>query len=214
MKRLRAVADVDVIDDAILWRKERLLEIIGNYEGVIIAVPPFDREIIARANRLKVISRRGVGYDNVDLKAAKGYMARYYNRYQGVTKYRDAMIEMARKKGYVSTLFNRRRYLPDIQHSNRVIRSEAERMAINTPIQGTSADLIKKAMINIYQRLNKEGFESKMLLQVHDELVFEVPVQELDTVIPMIREEMEGVCTLAVPLKVDIRKGRNWGEAH
>ena len=150
----------------------------------------------------------------IDLKAAKDYMARYYDRYQGVTRYRNAVIEMARKKGYVSTLFNRRRYLPDIQHSNRVIRAEAERMAINTPIQGTAADLIKKAMINIYQRLNREDFKSKMLLQVHDELVFEAPVQELDTVIPMIREEMEGVCALAVPLKVEIRKGRNWGEAH
>ncbi|GAI94568.1 unnamed protein product, partial [marine sediment metagenome] len=124
------------------------------------------------------------------------------------------VIDNARKKGYVTTLFNRRRYLPDIQHGNNRIRSEAERMAINTPIQGTAADLIKKAMINIHQRLNQNGLRTRMLLQVHDELVFEVPEEELDAVIPMVREEMEGIYPLRVPLKVDINKGRNWDEAH
>ena len=124
------------------------------------------------------------------------------------------MIETAKKSGYVTTLFNRRRYLPDIEHSNNRIRSEAERMAINTPIQGTAADLIKKAMINIHGRLNREGFKSRMLLQVHDELVFEVPEQELERIMPVIKEEMEGVYALRVPLKVDINKGRNWDEAH
>ncbi|MBW1850265.1 MAG: DNA polymerase I [Deltaproteobacteria bacterium] len=150
----------------------------------------------------------------IEPKKAKDYIDIYYKRYQGVARYREEMIETARKQGYVTTLFNRRRYLPDIQHGNRVIRAEAERMAVNTPIQGTAADLIKKAMINIYQRLIKEGFRSKMLLQVHDELVFEVPEEELDTVVPMIKEEMEGVYSLRVPLKVDINKGRNWDEAH
>jgi len=150
----------------------------------------------------------------IDLKTAKDYIGRYYDRYQGVTRYRNAMIEMAQKIGYVTTLFNRRRYLPDIHHPNRVIRAEAERMAINTPIQGTAADLIKKAMINIHQRLKQERFGSKMLLQVHDELVFEVPEKELDAVIPIVKEEMEGVYALRVPLKVDIHEGKNWDEAH
>ena len=150
----------------------------------------------------------------IDLKTAKNYIASYYERYQGVARYRDEMIETARKEGFVTTLFNRRRYLPDIQHSNRIIRAEAERMAINTPIQGTAADLIKKAMITIHQRLNQQGYRSKMLLQVHDELVFEVPEEELDTVIPIIKAEMEGVYPLRVPLKVDVSKGRNWDEAH
>ena len=150
----------------------------------------------------------------VDLKTAKNYISSYYARYQGVARYRDEMIETARKQGYVSTLFNRRRYLPDIQHSNRIIRAEAERMAINTPIQGTAADLIKKAMIIIHRRLNQQGYSTKMLLQVHDELIFEVPEQELDMVVPMIKEEMEGVYSLRVPLMVDISKGRNWDEAH
>ena len=87
-------------------------------------------------------------------------------------------------------------------------------MAVNTPIQGTAADLIKKAMINIHSRLIQEDFQTKMLLQVHDELVFEVPEEELDTVVSMVRREMEGVYPLRVPLKVDIKKGRNWDEAH
>ena len=150
----------------------------------------------------------------IDLKTAKKYISMYYERYQGVARYRQEMIETAHKNGYVSTLFNRRRYLPDINHSNHVIRAEAERMAINTPIQGTAADLIKIAMINIYRKLNRKGLRAKMLLQVHDELVFEIPEDEMDIVVPMIKNEMEGVYTLSVPLKVDINIGRNWEEAH
>ncbi len=150
----------------------------------------------------------------IDHKTAKNYIAAYYDRYKGVARYREEIIETVTKMGYVSTLFNRRRYLPDIKHGNRVIRAEAERMAVNTPIQGTAADLIKRAMINIHGRLKEEGFRTKMLLQVHDELVFEAPEGELGKVVPMIREEMEGVFDLRVPLKVDVHKGRNWEEAH
>jgi DNA polymerase-1 len=150
----------------------------------------------------------------IDHKTAKNYINAYYERYQGVVRYKEEMIKNARNNGYVTTLFNRRRYLPDIQHSNNRIRSEAERMAINTPIQGTAADLIKKAMINIQRRLDQENLRAKMLLQVHDELVFEVPEEELDVLEPMVRQEMEGVYPLSVPLKVDIRRGKNWDEAH
>ena len=150
----------------------------------------------------------------IEHKTAKNYIDAYYERYQGVARYREKTIKKAREKGYVSTLFGRRRYLPDIQHGNNRIRSEAERMAINTPIQGTAADLIKKAMINIHNRVKEEKLGSKMLLQVHDELVFEVPEEELDELVPMIKEEMERVYPLSVPLKVDINKGRNWDEAH
>jgi DNA polymerase-1 len=150
----------------------------------------------------------------IDLKSAKNYIEAYYDRYLGVVRYKQEMIASARTKGYVTTLFNRRRYLPDIEHSNRVIRAEAERMAINTPIQGTAADLIKKAMINIHNRLKIEGFRTNMLLQVHDELVFEVPENELEKAMILIRDEMEGVYPLNVPLKVDMAKGRNWEETH
>jgi DNA polymerase-1 len=150
----------------------------------------------------------------IDLKTAKDYIARYYERYQGVVRYREEMVAFAKEKGYVTTLFNRRRYLPDIQHQNRIIQAEAERMAINTPIQGTAADLIKKAMIRIHERLKAEKFKTRMLLQVHDELVFEVPEKELKRISKLVQEEMEGVYNLRVPLKVDIKTGKNWDEAH
>lgn len=150
----------------------------------------------------------------IDNKTAKSYIDTYYRRYEGVAKFREEMVARARDKGYVTTLFNRRRYLPDIQHGRPRIRAEAERMAVNTPIQGTAADLIKKAMINIDDRLKRERTRTKMLLQVHDELVFEVPEEEIDTLSALIREEMEGVHPLAVPLKVDINVGKNWDEAH
>jgi DNA polymerase-1 len=147
-------------------------------------------------------------------REAKAYIEAYYRKYQGVAQFKEEMIRMAREKGYVTTLLNRRRYLPDILHKNRVIQSESERMAINTPIQGTAADLIKLAMIRIAERLKENDFASRMLLQVHDELVFEVPEPELDRLIPMVRKEMEGVYPLRVPLKVDMGYGKNWGEAH
>jgi DNA polymerase-1 len=150
----------------------------------------------------------------IDMKTAKEYIESYYKRYSGVAKYREDMVKSAVENGYVTTLFNRRRYLPEIKSENSRIRSESERIAVNTPIQGTAADLIKKAMINIHERLKREGYRSRMLLQVHDELLFEVPEDELEAITPVIKREMEEVYSLAVPLKVDINHGGNWGEAH
>ncbi len=181
------------------------------------AVTPNMRRI-AKAINFGIIygmgARRLAEELGIDHGTAKSYIDTYYTRYQGVGRYREEMLASARTKGYVSTLFNRRRYLPQINDSDQRVRSEAERMAINTPIQGTAADLIKKAMINITQRLKREGSETKMLLQVHDELVFEVPAKEIEAVGAMVKEEMEGVHPLDVPLKVDIKTGRNWEEAH
>ncbi|HYY15237.1 MAG TPA: DNA polymerase, partial [Gammaproteobacteria bacterium] len=108
----------------------------------------------------------------------------------------------------------RRRYLPELFSDNQGVRAAAENMAINTPVQGSSADLIKLAMINIHNRFRREGMRAQMLLQVHDELVFEVPVAELDTVKPLVVEEMERAVRLDVPVKVDVGIGRNWFEAH
>jgi DNA polymerase-1 len=150
----------------------------------------------------------------IDHKSAKEYIETYYQRYSGVARYRADIMEETRERGYVSTLFNRRRYLPNIHHEKQRVRAEAERMAINTPIQGTAADIIKKAMINIYNRLERETFRTKLLLQVHDELVFEVPEDEIEPIQAMVKEEMEGVHKLRVPLVVDIHMGRNWDEAH
>ncbi len=150
----------------------------------------------------------------IDQKTAKSYIEAYFKRYQGVARYREDMIREAREKGYVKTLFGRRRYLPDIRQESGMARAEAERMAINTPIQGTAADLIKKAMINIHRRFREQKFKSRMLLQVHDELVFETPEEETGAVIVAIKEEMEHVHSLRVPLEVEIGKGKNWEEAH
>ncbi|MDZ7343543.1 MAG: DNA polymerase [candidate division KSB1 bacterium] len=114
----------------------------------------------------------------------------------------------------MTTLLNRRRYLPDINSDNRRVREFAERTAINTPIQGTAADLIKVAMINIYRRLRREKMRSRMILQVHDELVFEAPEEELADLGKLVREEMSQAIRLEVPIKVDIGIGKKWLEAH
>ncbi len=151
---------------------------------------------------------------NIDIKLAKAYLEAYYERYPGVLRYRKETVEKARRDGYVTTLFNRRRYLPNIGSENKGLMSEAERAAINTPIQGTAADLIKKAMVNIRDRFRREGLGAKILLQVHDELLFEVPEGELEKTKKAVVEEMEGVYRLKVPLKVDVGYGRNWYEAH
>jgi DNA polymerase-1 len=150
----------------------------------------------------------------IDIKTAKNYIESYYKKYSGLAKYREETIGFARERGYVTTLFGRKRYLPDIRHDNRMVQANAERMAVNTTIQGTAADLIKKAMINIHERIRNERLESKMILQVHDELVFEVPEKELEVIVPLIKHEMERVYSLKVPLKVEIGKGQNWDEAH
>jgi DNA polymerase-1 len=145
---------------------------------------------------------------------AQAYIANYFQKYHGVRDYIDKSLELARERGYVTTLMNRRRYLPDIGGSNRSVRQFAERIAINAPIQGTAADLIKVAMINIHRRLLQEKRKTKLILQIHDELVFEVPEKELGPIKIMVKEEMEGVVKLYIPLKVDVGVGKNWAEAH
>jgi DNA polymerase-1 len=145
---------------------------------------------------------------------AQAYIANYFQKYHGVRDYIDSSLETAREKGYVTTLMNRRRYLPDIKSPNRSVRQFAERIGINAPIQGTAADLIKVAMIRIHRRLIQEKRETKLILQIHDELVFEVPEGELEGVRAIVKEEMEGVTKLVIPLKVEVGTGKNWAEAH
>jgi DNA polymerase-1 len=138
----------------------------------------------------------------------------YFERYQGVRRFLDETIEGARKSGFVSTLLSRRRYLPDLASKNRTLRQAAERMAVNSVIQGSAADLIKQAMVEVDEALADEGLSSRMILQVHDELVFEVPEAEVETLEGLVRARMEGVFALRVPLVVDVGRGRNWREAH
>lgn len=150
----------------------------------------------------------------INKKMAQVYLDNYYKRYKGVKDFKEKIISQAKEDGYVTTLLKRRRYLPNIDSDNGNIRSEAERAAVNTPIQGTAADLIKMAMINISEKLKIDNLMSKMLLQVHDELIFEIPYDELNVVKSIVKNEMESVYPLSVPLKVDINWGKNWDEAH
>jgi len=138
----------------------------------------------------------------------------YFASYPGVQEFMSNIIEFARDNGYVTTLLNRRRYLPEINSDNRRIREFAERTAINTPIQGSAADLIKVAMINIQNEIARKSFRSKMIMQVHDELVFEVPKDELEQMKALVRAEMENAISLSVPVKVDMGEATNWLDAH
>ena len=150
----------------------------------------------------------------ISQKMAKIYIENYFRRYKGVKQFIEETIEEARKTGKVTTLLGRHRQLPDISSKNRTAREFAERTAVNTPLQGTAADLIKVAMIRIHRAFGEMRLETKMLLQVHDELVFEVPPRELTTVEKYVAEIMEGVYRLRVPLKVNVKTGRNWAELH
>ena len=147
-------------------------------------------------------------------KMAKTYIHNYFTRYRGVKEFIDKTIKQAGISKKTSTLLGRIRLLPDINNSNKNLREFAERTAINTPIQGTAADLIKIAMLNVDSAFTEKGLKSAMLLSVHDEIVFEVPPDELDTVSNLVKEIMESIWDLKVPLKVNIAVGKNWAEAH
>jgi DNA polymerase-1 len=144
---------------------------------------------------------------------ARAFIARYFERFSGVRAFLDRQVKLAREQGYVETIFNRRRYIPEIRDRNFNLRAYGERTAQNSPLQGSAADLIKLAMIHIHDAIREEGLASRMLLQVHDELVFEVPPAELDAMRALVRTHMEGAAELAVPLVVDLGVGPNWLEA-
>jgi DNA polymerase-1 len=150
----------------------------------------------------------------ISQEEAAAFIASYFLQYPKIKTWIDRTIAEARERGYVTTLLSRRRYLAEITSDNHQRRSFAERAAINTPIQGTAADLIKMAMIAIQKRIEVSLLRTKMILQVHDELVFEVPEAERESVRDMVKEEMEGTLSLDVPIKVEIGEGRNWYEAH
>ena len=145
---------------------------------------------------------------------AQQYVDLYFRRYPGVKAYMESTRELARQQGFVETLFGRRLYLADIKARNVQRRQAAERTAINAPMQGTAADIIKKAMLSVYEWINSQTINIKLIMQVHDELVFEVPVADLQSVGPQIRTRMESAAELSVPLVVDIGSGDNWDEAH
>jgi DNA polymerase-1 len=149
---------------------------------------------------------------NISFGKAKEYIDGYFDRYNGVRLWRRRIIEQASKSGYVCTITGRVRYIPELRSGNSQIRSYGERMSLNTPIQGSSADIIKIAMVNIYNEFKLKSYKSLMLLQVHDDLLFESPCEEVEDIIPVIKDKMENAVILNVPLSVDIKIGSNWGE--
>lgn len=147
---------------------------------------------------------------SVSVGEAKEYMEAYFRTYSGVATYMENIVKLAEQDEFVTTLFGRKRDLPDINHSNKLVKAGAKRIALNTPIQGTAADIIKLAMVRVHRRIQKEGLEARLILQVHDELIIEAPTMQAAMIKGMLREEMENAAKLSVPLLVDVNIGENW----
>ena len=150
---------------------------------------------------------------HVTVAEAKDYMERYFATYPGVRQYMTDVVERAREQGFVETLYHRRRALPELKSSNFIQRSFGERVALNMPIQGTAADVMKLAMLRVHDRIRREGLQARLIMQVHDELIVECPEGEQQAVETLLRQEMEQVAALAVPLTAEAHSGKNWREA-
>lgn len=189
--------------------------------SIIFGVAPDDvtSDMRARAKTINFATIYGQGAHalsrqlRISNAEAKAFIATYFERFRGVREYLDAMVTFAKENGFVETIFHRRRYIPELKEKNFNVRAFGERVATNAPIQGSAADLIKVAMIRLHHRLQREGHRARMILQVHDELVFEVPDDEVASVRGVVREEMEGAAELSVPLVVDVGVGPNWVDA-
>ena len=214
---------------AALSAEENMMEAFKNGEDIHASTAakvfnvPLDEVTRAQRSNAKTVNF-GIVYgvsafglsNQTDLSRseAKELIDTYYVTYPKLKAYMSAQVDFAREHGYVETVLNRRRYLKDINSRNAMVRSGAERNAVNAPIQGSAADIIKLAMINIHNRFEKENFKSKMLLQVHDELVFDAHKEELEIIRPIIKYEMENAFKMSVPLDVEVGTGENWLEAH
>ncbi|HKK78395.1 MAG TPA: DNA polymerase I [Phaeodactylibacter sp.] len=219
---LRLIAEISG-DEAMLEAFQSGKDIHSATAARVFDVPyeEVSREQRYRAKTVNFAIIYGAGATNLsqqlDIKRAeaKELIEQYFNRYPGLKKFMDETVEQARKQGFVKTIMGRRRYLRDIDSRNGVLRSHAERNAINTPVQGSAADMIKIAMVNINEEFEKQQFKSKMILQVHDELVFDAHKDELQTVKPIIEDKMKNALPdLSVPILVEMGEGRNWREAH
>jgi DNA polymerase-1 len=151
---------------------------------------------------------------NISRTEAKSIIDSYFEQFSALKTYMDKVLLDAREKGYVETIMKRRRYLPDINSANAVVRGFAERNAVNAPIQGSAADIIKMAMIKLHHTLKDHHLKSRMILQVHDELVFDVPLDEVDVMKTLVKECMEHAVAVGVPIDVEVEVGRNWLDAH
>ena len=189
--------------------------------AVIFDVPPSEvtGDMRARAKTINFATIYGQGpfalgkQLDISQQDAKAFISAYFERFAGVRAFLDRQVELARSQGYVETLFGRRRYIPEIKDKNFNVRAFGERTAQNSPLQGSAADLIKRAMIRIHHGLRSEGLRTQMLLQVHDELVLEAPKDEVDAVQPLVKREMESAADLSIPLVVEVGAGANWLDA-
>ena len=181
-----------------------------------VPIEQVTKEMRARAKTINFATIYGQGARALSLQLkiphseAKEFIEKYFQRFSRVREYLDSMVEFARQHGYVQTIFNRRRYIHELRDRNFNIRAFGERTAANSPIQGSAADLIKVAMIRIQRALSEQQLTGRMLLQVHDELVFEAPTDELENLISVVTYEMEHAAELSVPLVVDIGTGGDW----
>jgi DNA polymerase-1 len=208
-------------DPAFVDAFSRGVDIHRQTASIIFGVDAADvtSEMRARAKTINFATIYGQGAHalsrqlKISNAEAKAFIATYFERFRGVREYLDGMVAFAKANGYVETIFQRRRYIPELKEKNFNMRAFGERVATNAPIQGSAADLIKVAMIRIHARLQKEGLATRMLLQVHDELVFEAPADEVATILPLVKAEMEGAAVLSVPLEVDLGVGENWVDA-
>ena len=181
-----------------------------------VPVESVTSEMRARAKTINFATIYGQGAHalsrqlKIEHAEARAFITRYFERFSGIRRYLDSMVQFAKDHGYVETIFGRRRYIPELRERNFSIRAFGERTAANSPIQGSAADLIKIAMIRIDALLREQGFAARMLLQVHDELVFEAPSEEVDRLQLLVKAEMENAAQLSVPLVVDIGVGANW----
>ena len=203
--------------------KAQGVNVIRSRSGFAFIAVPLD-EVTPEMRRTAKTANFGIMYGisafglaqrlKVPRVAAKKIIEDYFTNFPKISQWIDRTVEDARRRGYVQTLCGRRRYLPEINSRNQNVRSLAERNAVNAPIQGTAADIIKMAMIRVDQKIRQRGLKSKMVLQIHDELLFEAPRSELESLMDIIKQEMENVLQLSVPLTVECNYGENWLEAH
>ena len=217
LRLLAHIADDKVMQSAFLNGED----IHAVTASQVFGIPPEDVTPTMRSRAKAVnfgivygISAFSLSQDiGVTTAEAKLYIDSYFAKYHGVRAYMKDVVEKAKKDGYVTTLFGRRRYLPELRSSNYNIRSFGERAAMNTPLQGTAADVMKLAMVNTFKGLKAEGLEARLVLQVHDELIVECPEKEADKVKTILTEEMEQAVTLSVPLTAEAHSGKSWADA-
>jgi len=217
LRILAHIADVPALKEAFHDNKDIHAKTASDIFNVPIdLVTPHMRRVAKAVNFGIIYGISGFGLgENLDInpKDAKKFIDTYLETYPGIDKYMKTSIEKAKEQGYTRTLFNRKRNIPELKNPVYMIRQSGERIALNTPIQGTSADIIKLAMVKVYEHFKEKNLKSKMIIQVHDELIFDTLKEELEDVKTIVKETMENVYKLQVPLKVDINYGKNWYEA-